>query len=385
MRHNGKLNQTENNDGLRPVTIFAGLMIYSMPIHTITIGGVGLFMLLGLPLLALSVPVLLNRIRHTTWDKATLLLAAYFIYNVLAFLWAPEYSLRSLYNYLKIIVMVMCLYTQKYNAREKKVLITSAVLSGLLVCLFIMTGRNIGFADNRFTVSVFGVVQDPNYLGYLFLIPVAVATQQIINQRQWLKRLLWLAIALLLLLCVLLTGSRGALLGVAVVVAVCVFEKFRTWTAKLLFSIAMTVVIIALYVALLTFLPEHLSSRFSIQLLLETGGTGRLGIWKDAFQVMADAPYKLLLGFGTGSSDELIGMATHNFFIQLLLEGGVVSLGLFLGFLRVWLKRLVKYDTMCLAVVLGCMAMAMTLSVNTVYYFWIVFIVAIVSADVKRY
>lgn len=375
----------KNTEPIRPVAIFAFLMVLCMPIHTITIGGIGIFMLIGLPLFALSIPAFLNRLKYTIWDKATLVLAAYFFFNILAYLWAPRYSLNSLYNYIKIIVMVMCLYVQPYSVREKKFLLSGTLLAGLMVCWFIMTGNNIGYADNRLTVSVFGVLQDPNYLGYLFLVPVAVATQQIINQRQWIKRLLWLAMASVILLCVLLTGSRGALLGIAVVVAVCVFGKFKTLAAKIMFSIAMAIVVIALYVVLLMLLPDYLASRFSIQLLLDTGGTGRLDIWMDAVRVMAEAPYKLLFGFGTGASNDLIGWATHNLFIQLLLEGGIVSLGLFLSFFWMWFKRLARSDTTCFAVLLGCMAMAMTLSVNTVYYFWIVYIVCLVASNVKRY
>lgn len=380
-----QVNINKKKEPIRPVAIFAFLMVACMPIHTITVGGIGIFMLIGLPLFALSIPAFLNRLKYTRWDKATLLLVAYFSFNILAYLWAPEYSLNSLYNYTKIIVMVMCLYVQTYSVREKRLLLSGAVLAGLMVCWFILTGSNMGYADNRLTVSVFGVLQDPNYLGYLFLIPAAVAIQQIINQKQWTKRFLWLAIASAILLCVLLTGSRGALLGIAVVVGVCVFEKFKTFAAKIMFSVAMAIVIIALYVALLMLLPEYLASRFSIQLLLDTGGTGRLDIWMNAFRVMAEAPYRLLFGFGTGSSNDLIGWATHNVFIQLLLEGGIVSLGLFLSFLWMWSKRLYKKDTTCFAILLGCIAMAMTLSVNTVYYFWIVYIVCLVASNVKRY
>lgn len=376
----------KNTEIIRPVTLFAFLMIVCMPIHTITVGGVGIFMLIGIPLLVMSVPAVLNRLKSTTWDNATLLISAFFIYNILAFLWAPEHEFKSIYNYVKIIAVVLCLYCQQYSHREKNLLILGAVLVGMIVCAFILLGGDTEYyLDGRITISVMGVGQDANYLGYLFLIPVAVATQKIIHQSNWLKRLFWIAIVAVLLLCVLLTGSRGALLGVAVVVAVSVFGKFKTWTAKLLFSAGMAGVAIALYFLLLMLLPDYIAARFSFQVLLDTGGTGRWDIWMNAFRVMAEAPYKLLFGFGTGASDELIGWATHNLFIQLLLEGGFVSLGLFLSFLFMWLKRLAKRDKMCFSVALGCMVMAMTLSVNTVYYFWIVFILSLVASDVKRY
>lgn len=375
----------KNEEGIRLVTFFAFLVVVCLPFHTLTIGGVGLLMLIGLPLLALSGPALLNRLRRTYWDPATILLAGFFGYNLLSYLLSPSYSSSSTYNYIKIISIVMCLYCQEYSKREKQLLMAGSVISCLVVCWFLLTESNVEFYSDRVTIAVFGVVQDPNYLGYLFLIPMAVATDGFLKEKRIVLKIIYGLLAVLILLCVMIGGSRGVFLGIAAIVVVCTIKKFEKLWSKILFCVVMAAIAAIIYGFVLTLLPEHTAERFSIQAVVESRGTKRLDIWMDAFRVMGEKPYKLLFGFGAGSSNDLLnGWATHNFFIQLLLELGIVGLGLFVSFLWMWVKRLAKCDTLCLGVLLGGMAMAMTLSVNTVYYYWVVFILGIVCSEAKQ-
>lgn len=373
----------KNNEKIRLVTWFAFLAVVCLPFHTLQIGGIGLLLLIGAPLLLLSMPVLLAQFKRTSWDSADIFLVAFFAYNVLGYVWTPSFSSYSLYNYVKIIVVVTCMYFQNYNRREKDFLMAGSVLSCMIVCWFMLTGRNVGYTEYRLTVTVFGVEQDPNYLGYLFLVPMGVLIQGFLNRKNVLTKGCCALLASVILFCVMMTGSRGAFLGLAVVVIVCVVMRFNKLSEKIAFCVLMALVAVLIYNFILMLLPENIVSRFSMQNVLKTGGTGRLDIWLDAIGAMQRAPYKLLFGFGTGSSIPVIGWATHNFLIQLLLELGIVGTGLFLQFLWLWSKRLMKQDARGLSIVMGCMALAMTLSVNTVYYFWFAFMQGIVCSKAK--
>lgn len=372
----------KNTQPLRPIIWFSFLTIVCLPFHTLTLGGIGLLLVIGAPLLLLSAPPLLSLWKRKRWDPAMLLLILFFLYNIFAYLWTPAFSTYSLYNYIKIVVIVMCLYCQTYNGREKEFLLRGSILSCLILCWFMLTGRNVGYTDHRMTIAVFGVEQDPNYIGYLFLIPMAYAVEQVLCARCPGRKLLFAALAVLILFCVMMTGSRGAFLGIAVVVAVCVITRFRKLSSKILFCLVMALCAAVVYGFVLSLLPESIADRFSIRDVIESRGTNRWGIWANAFRVLGEHPYKALFGFGTGSSHRLLGgWAAHNFFIQLLLEVGIVGLSLFAGSLWIWLRRLRQHDAMAFSVLLGCMAMAMTLSVNTIYYFWLVFIPAIVCSN----
>lgn len=372
----------KNKEKIRLVTFFAFLMIVCLPFHTLTIGGMGLLILLGLPLIAFSAPKLGSCLKQTSWDPATILLAAFFGYNLLSYILSPSFSVNSVYTYVKIIIVVACLYCHAYNRREKRWLLIASVVSCLIICVFLLTGIGIGMYDNRTTIAVFGIVQDPNYLGFLFLVPMAISVEGFLKDKRIIAKIIYAGLVGLVMLCCMTGGSRGAFLGIAVVIVICVIKRFEKLSTKILFCGAAAIFAMVLYGFMLTLLPEDIAARFSIQLILESRGTRRLDIWMDAFRVMKEAPYNLLFGFGAGSSHLLLGgWAAHNFFIQLLLELGVVGLGLFVPFLWIWLKRTARMDTRAFSVLMGCMAMAMTLSVNTIYYFWATFILAIVSSE----
>lgn len=373
----------KNTQMIRPAAFFAFLMVVCQPFHTLTFSGVGLLMLVGLPLLVLTVPALLARVRRTSWDRATLVLAGFLGYNILAYAWTPYFSFDSLYNYVKIIMIVICLYCQSYTKWEKKLLLLGSCVVSVLIFLFMVLGRNVGYYSDRLTVAVFGVVQDPNYMGLLFVPPMAVAVTNFTKHKSVMMRILCGGLAGICLYCVMTTGSRGALLGLIVVVIVCVINRFKSLGAKILFCAVMLAVAVILYGFILTLLPTHIAVRFTLQDILRTRGTHRWDIWMDAFRIMRESPHMLLLGFGVSASQNLLfdGWAAHNFFIQLLLELGIVGLGLFVWFFWIWYRRLRKRDTMGLSILMGCLAMSMTLSVNTIYYFWFSLMLGIVCSD----
>ena len=373
-----------NRQSVRLVTLVAFLLVVCLPFHTVSVFGIGLLMLLGVPLLLLSFPTLLSRLRRTFWDRATVFLACYFGYNLLAFAWTPVFSANSVYTCVKVIIVVMCLYCQTYNSKEKKLLLWGSLISCVIVCWFMLTETNVGYESKRLTIAIFGVVQDPNYLGYLFLIPAAISLYQFSLRQNLTWRILWAVLAGVILLCVLTTGSRGALLGVAAVVLTITLRRYRKFGSKLLFCLIMGLIISQFYFFVMSLLPEHIAARYSLKLIADTGGTGRWKIWMDAVQTMAKQPYKLLFGFGTGSSRALIGWATHNFLLQILLELGIVGTVLFSSFFWIWFKRLSVQDPVCFAPFMGCMALAMTLSVNTNYYFWVTFILSIVCSKARQ-
>lgn len=371
-----------NKERIRMVTMFAFLAVLCLPFYTLKIGSIGLLMIIGGPLLLLSIPALTVQLKKT-WDSAQFFLVAYFCYNLLSYLWTPLFSVSSFYNFIKIVAIVLCLYCQDYNEREKNFLLAGSVLSCLLLCWFMLGEKNVGYVDGRTTLAVFGVRQDPNFLGYLFLLPLGIAVEGFIYQKNYVVKSLSGLFVGVILLCVMLSGSRGAFLGCAIIVSMIVLKRFGRISQKILFCLVAGVLFLAVYNFLLSLLPEEVAARFSLQVVTESRGTGRLDIWLRTFDVIKKAPYKLLFGFGASSSIPLLGWATHNFLLQILLELGLVGMWLFISFFRIWFKRLSSNDSMCFAVFMGCAGMFMTLSVNTIYYFWVVFILSIKCSKAK--
>lgn len=375
-----------DRESIRLSAVFAFLAVVCMPFGTVKIGGIGLMLLISVPMLFLCMPILLSYFRQPVQDNASMLLIAFFACCILGYIWTPYFSRSSLYNFLKIAAIVTCLYCQPYNRREKKLLLAGSVLACAIVCWWMLTGNdNIGYHEGRASLSVFGVLQDRNYQCFVFMAPMALVVYYFLNSKSFAVRLLCLAFAGVVLYCELLTGSRGGLIALAVVGITCVLGKFKSPGARIAFCIAMIFAVLIVFKYLTALLPEELAMRFTIRNMVESRATKRIDIWLEAFYTMKRAPYRLLFGFGGGSSSHLLGMATHNYFIQLLLEYGIVGLTLFCVFLVIWIKRLAKRDLMCLSMLLGNMMLAMSLSVNTMYCFWIPMMLSIVcSKDVPE-
>lgn len=374
----------KNREKVRLATIFAFLIAVSMPFSTINIGGVGILFLIGIPLLILCAPIMINGIKKTSWKIETLLLICFFMYGIMAYVWTPSLSGDSIYNYMKNVLVVACLYCQPFNKKEKDVLLSGAIISCLIVCWFMLTDNsNVGYLEGRASIAIFGVLQDPNYLGFVFIVPMAVVVYCFLNNKDFVIKGFCVVVASIILYCVLLTGSRGALVGLIAVAFVNIINKFENIWAKVTFCTLMIVLSILLFGYILKYLPSEIAMRFSIQDIIESRGTSRGDIWMKAFKTMYDFPYMTLFGFGTGSSVAVIGKATHNYIIQLLLELGIVGTGLFMFFLlrSCWKMR---NDTLCLSIIGGCMGLAMTLSVNTNYYFWITMTLALACSRERR-
>lgn len=183
-----------------------------------------------------------------------------------------------------------------------------------------------------------GGVADPNLFSLILVVAIALASGLLRSARRLSIRM-GLSVAIVLLLVgVLATQSRG---GVVALIAgvVCALLVFRGHRAALL---AAAVALATVPLALSAALPGAFE-RFTDA---EEGGTGRADIWKVALAVAEDHP---VIGVGIGNFsvhspryvDELGPLervdlvaeqllVTHNAYLELLVETGIVGLLLFL-------------------------------------------------------
>ena len=376
--------QNNKTDSVRVVALFSFIVVMCLPFITISIAGIGLLLIIGIPFLLLSLPAIARKMQKP--DMATMLLLLFVMYGVIGYMWTPNFSMGALYGYIKNATIMMCFYCQVYSKQEKKLIILGAVLACLFVCFFMIFGsEHIEYVEGRATISIFGAAQDPNYIGFLFIVPMAWSVQGFLKDTTKRKRLQSIACCIVMVYCVLLTGSRGTLIGLLVVGIVSAVSKFKSLAGKITFCLITGAVALVGFIALLSLLPENLAARYRFDSMMSSRGTGRFDLWLDSFEALRSAPHKILFGFGTSSSFTVIQQATHNYLIQLLLELGVVGVGLFLGFFCIWFYRLVKiHDILSLSILSGCFGIAMSLSVNTDYHFWIVLTIGIVCRNPNR-
>ena len=180
------------------------------------------------------------------------------------------------------------------------------------------------------TVRVYSTLGNPNLLGEYLLLVIPIACAMLFAADNWKKRLVCLIAVGLTLVCLLLTYSRGSYLGLLFAAAVFLVLLDR----RFIFLGIVAVALCPLY------LPESVIARFtSIGNMADSSTSYRVKIWLSSLAMLKDFGFS---GVGYGSEAyntvypfyALHGIAAphaHNLFLQLLCDGGIVGLLVFLG------------------------------------------------------
>ena len=224
--------------------------------------------------------------------------------------------------------------------RQLDILLKLIVLAGTAVALYGICQYLFGwgyqsdawvdsemFEDISFRVT--GTLENPNMLGQYLVLIIPLGGAQLLTAKDWGKRVFWLCCCGIMCLCMILTLSRGAWLGL--VFAGLVFVVLVQPRLLLLTPVAV--------VALYFILPDVVIARFtSIGDLGDSSSSYRVSIWMGTLAMLKDY---WLCGIGPGTEAfnlvyPAYGYSTataqhaHNLFLQLMCDAGVAALVVFL-------------------------------------------------------
>lgn len=229
---------------------------------------------------------------------------------------------------------------------------TITILSALRVFKYPTGDRVLRFIedDPANPMRAISTSVDPNVLGGLMILVTALTVPQIVAERPLLPRKLTAVMALTMGVCLILTFSRGAMLGLVLALAIVSTVRYRPILALILLGVTVFM--------FLPFTQEYLAHFSDAFMLRDRATQMRLGEYKDALILISRYPF-FGVGFG-GSPDIDTYLGVSSVYLLMAEQMGLVglsvfliTLGIFFHYLaRVWFTRVAR-DPFLAPILLG--------------------------------
>ena len=269
---------------------------------------------------------------------------------------------------------------EQYNEAELEFL-KKAMLWGSWVTVGLILVFSSISSDGRLSLQLGESTQDQNYINGYFLYAFSYHCGQFLHRGN--RKHLVPAVVLLVVL--LMTGSRGALLAffMAGFFHICVFfASSRNALRNILIVVGLLLTVGALFNLILSQLPPSLAERFTWEYTVEKGTVGRSRIWKYLWNHFSDSSiFRMLFGNGYGTTsavNQMNHLVAHNLYLDNLITLGIVGMLLQLvtqGIVAWILFRCKEYTL--LGTYVGMIVMCLSLSLTAYKPLWNVMLLTI--------
>lgn len=278
-----------------------------------------------------------------------ILLCVYLVAAVTSF--AAANSVKIWLVYFAFMVFYFVVINTVKTKKQLFDLLTLFSLSGLVVCLFgimqYVLGWNVSQAwtdEEMFTdikMRIYSTLENPNVLGEYILLVLPVTIGLMWKKKGIFTKIIYGGMAAVMGLALILTFSRGCWIGIIAAAGV-----FVTFAAGKLWGLALIVLPIIPMI-----LPQSIINRFtSIGDMSDSSTSYRVYIWMGTLLLLKDF---WLSGIGPGpeafnqvypfySYSAVVAPHSHNLFLQIWVESGIVGVLSFLILLVVFVRKLAQ-------------------------------------------
>lgn len=297
-----------------------------------------------------------------------------------------NYTIEYITTYLQMGLFLFICQEEKWSSGEINAFIFSYWLGSLIVAFLVIFFGDAKY-NGRETILLFGRYCDPNQIA-ANIIPGACISFWTISKND--SRLSFSIICFGALVAtsysVLLTGSRGGLLGLLAVIGLIIITGIAKQEIKFQY-----VVIVALIIFIIIYKnPSLLNMRaFDFDSYVDTysNGGNRITIWKTLLKSF-DA--KWLVGHGVGSSIAYFyaiyqhAVSVHNTFLLVLYETGIVGFIFFIyPFLSMILYHWKRGNSIFMALIIAAMICSFFLDALNLRYIWNGLLLAIMKYNAE--
>lgn len=315
---------------------------------------IGLFLLITIisPKVKFFIPVIILTVfvefivlkEKLVFRRQHIIMSVFMIIVIASMLIAKEtYSVVHLFPYLIFYVFFIVVTMKSYNKSQLNFFTYCLQIGGVLASLLIIFNGKAYYGEElRYTIILSTGPQDPNFTAILLCLPLVAFFMRIYYVTTKKNIVICGLGSVLLLLTIVLTGSRTGMIAIATIVGTMFFAwiiKYKkekeakfTWMKVLV----VTFVIVAIFAAVIMILPDQIVGRiFNYNSLYQyenskiIAGSPRLNIWFNSLDLILIKPIQ---GFGLGMFDYYLpqhkGLVTaiHNTYIDVWFQFGIVGL-----------------------------------------------------------
>ncbi len=320
-------------------------------------------------------------------------LAVYLFASVNSFAMVNSLSIFAIY-----LVFMMFYFVVINTVRSRKQLfdvLTIFAVSGTIVCLYGVAQYLFGWDtaaawidDEMFSdikMRVYSTLENPNVLGEYILLVLPVCAALVWQKPNKLSKLVFTLAAGVMFATLILTFSRGCWIGFMVTAGL-----FVTFVCGKMWGLAL----IALpFVPMI--IPESIINRFtSVGDMKDSSTSYRVYIWMGSLAMIKDfwasgigpgtEAFKAVYPFYSYSG--IVAPHSHNMFLQILVETGIVGIGVFLTTLYMFGKKMIdgyqatkrkgsRLGAMIIAITAGVIGFAVQGMFDNCFYNYRVFLI----------
>lgn len=275
-----------------------------------------------------------------------LLLLCLCVFLSIPFADEPGNSLNSLVDFMKVVVIFIVMINVIRSEHRWKLLVMLLLLISCFLGFSALRNYGLGMQlveGNRVKGSIGNMFENPNDLALHLVTMVPIAIGLFFSTRNPLTKLFYLVCGFLMIAGIVVTFSRGGILGLICAVGVLGWKLMRR---NRLLAVG---AIVILGGGLLIFAPGGVLSRF--RSVFDQDQASSISARKDDLKrsILVTLRHPL---FGVGIGNFLLrsnrGLATHNAYTQVSAELGIAALVFYVMFIIIPIKRLraIERDTL---------------------------------------
>lgn len=377
-----------------PVQIALGVFGLLVPFDNVTVlssakSGTTLTFLVGAGAAAILLGTGLASRRLVKPPRAAFWWTAFMLWAVTSIAWSlnPSVARQQLPTAVALLLLYLVAVSIRVTKKELRAIALFIILGGTIAGAYacLQYGKGVYYHNStRASLDTGERETDPNGFAASLMLPMSLAIGGFLAGEGFRQKAVMLGATGVMGIAVLLTESRGALLALGVLIAVFVLR----YRIRLRLLIPLGVLALGLI-----FMPSTFYSRLTTA--VSSGGAGRVYIWKVGYQIVR---HYGIFGVGLGNFPVAYnlypgyapifmnyGRASHNLFLNIWAETGIIGLFLLLIAVRTQLgaaakltkKRpvlgslpIVPYEAACWAVLVA----GLFLDIAYRKYFWLLWI-----------